>query len=478
MATSLSHSSPKDTDDAPSERPLRRSSRRAVSIAVKAPEASIETSSTSSLNERRRNPKRKAAEAATESLNLPENMLDEALRPLTTTDIEEWEGWVELESEPAFFNTILQDLGVKDVKVQELFSIDQSWLDTLLKPIYGLIFLFQYTSDADESEGEDETGSLWFANQTTNNACATFALLNIVMNAPNIELGDKLREFKKETKDLNTVLRGHAVSNNKFMRSIHNSFTRRMDHLNADLCLEHAVSHTKSKKAKTKSKAAKKTSKNTRVHESYGFHFIAYVPVDGYVWELDGLRSKPHRIGPIESHETCWTNIARPQIEGRILQYEESQIAFNLLALCQRPAALHSRAIAQVAATIRFLKDQMKDNSEFADLINGQPPILENPADLSEFNLLPSDIENATFPNAVKAEISRVASNIDEAYDLYQRLVVDLKVAIGEHRAEIISLSVDEQRVKDRKKDFGQALHRWVQKLAEKGVLEELIENS
>ncbi|KAJ4862186.1 ubiquitin carboxyl-terminal hydrolase, family 1 domain-containing protein [Trichoderma breve] len=416
MSNSFRISSPKDTDDAPSERPLRRSSRRAASIAVKPPEASVETSST-----------------------------NEALRPLTTTDIEEWEGWVELESEPAFFNTILQDLGVKDVKVQELFSIDQSWLDTLLKPIYGLIFLFQYTSDADESEGEDETGSLWFANQTTNNACATFALLNIVMNAPNIELGDKLREFKKETKDLNTVLRGHAVSNNKFMRSIHNSFTRRMDHLNADLCLEHAVSHTK---------------------------------IDGYVWELDGLRSKPHRIGPIASQETCWTNIARPQIEGRILQYEESQIAFNLLALCQRPAALHSRSIAQVAATIRFLKDQMKDNSEFADLINGQLPVLENPADLSEFNLLPSDIENATFPNAIKAEISRVASNIDEAYDLYQRLVVDLKVAIGEHRAEMISLSVDEQRVKDRKKDFGQALHRWVQKLAEKGVLEELIENS
>ncbi|PKK53757.1 hypothetical protein CI102_1778 [Trichoderma harzianum] len=477
MATSLSHSSPKDADDAPSERPLRRSSRRAASIAVKAPEASIETSSTSSLNERRRNPKRKAAEAATESLNLPDNMLDEALRPLTTTDIEEWEGWVELESEPAFFNTILQDLGVKDVKVQELFSIDQSWLDTLLKPIYGLIFLFQYTSDADESEGEDETGSLWFANQTTNNACATFALLNIVMNAPNIELGDKLREFKEETKDLNTVLRGHAVSNNKFMRSIHNSFTRRMDHLNADLCLEHAVSHAKCKKAKTKPKAAKKTSKKTRVEESYGFHFIAYVPVDGYVWELDGLRSKPHRIGPIESHES-WTNIARPQIEGRILQYEESQIAFNLLALCQRPVALHSRSIAQVAASIRLLEDQMKDNPKFADLINGQLPVLENPAELSEFNLLPSDIENATFPKEIKAEILRVASNIDEAYDLYQRLAVDLKVAIGEHRAEMISLSVDEQRVKDRKKDFGQALHRWVQKLAEKGVLEELIEHS
>lgn len=31
----------------------------------------------------------------------------------------------------AFFNTILRDLGVKDVKTQELFTIDQSSLDLL-----------------------------------------------------------------------------------------------------------------------------------------------------------------------------------------------------------------------------------------------------------------------------------------------------------------------------------------------------------
>lgn len=116
------------------------------------------------------------------------------------------------------------------------------------------------------------------------------------MNAPDVELGDQLRQFKESTKNLNTVLRGHEVSNNKFMRGIHNSFTRRMDHLNADLCLENAVSETRSKKAK-KSSASKKGSKKKGVDDSYGFHFIAYVPVDGYVWELDGLRSKPHRIG-------------------------------------------------------------------------------------------------------------------------------------------------------------------------------------
>jgi ubiquitin carboxyl-terminal hydrolase L5 len=117
------------------------------------------------------------------------------------------------------------------------------------------------------------------------------------MNAPHVELGNQLREFKEATQNLSTVLRGHEVSNNKFMRSIHNSFARRMDHLNADLWLENAVSDTKTKKAKTASKSSKKTSKKKRADDAYGFHFVAYVPVDGHVWELDGLQSKPHRVG-------------------------------------------------------------------------------------------------------------------------------------------------------------------------------------
>ncbi|KAL6898791.1 hypothetical protein GGI43DRAFT_406980 [Trichoderma evansii] len=480
MAKGTLSSEPKNGDSATPEASLRRSSRQtAATAAVKTREVSAETASTSGLSESRRNPKRKAAEAAREAINLPDNLLDEALRPLTPTEIEEWEGWVELESEPAFFNTILQDLGVKDVKVQELFSIEQSWIDMLPKPVYGLIFLFQYTPDLDEDEGEDETGSLWFANQTTSNACATFALLNIVMNAPHVELGDQLREFKEATRNLSTVLRGHEVSNNKFMRSIHNSFTRRMDHLNADLWLENAVSDTKSKKAKT-SKSSKKASKKKRADDAYGFHFVAYVPVDGHVWELDGLRSKPHRVGPIETDDVCWTNIARPQIEGRILQYEESQISFNLLALCGSPLALHAGSIAQTVACIRQLDEQMKHSVEYAKLIDGEKPVIDltDRSQLSEFNLRKSDIEDVALPESTQGKISQAAKNTDDAYNLRQQFIVDTKVAIGEYRAEMIALTEDEQRVKDRKKDYGQALHRWVQKLADKGILQKAIESS
>lgn len=118
------------------------------------------------------------------------------------------------------------------------------------------------------------------------------------MNAEGVEIGTELQEFKASTKDLNTALRGHQLSKNNFIRSIHNSFTRRMDHLNADLCLDNEMSDAASKKTKKRviQRKGKKTARR-KVKSDYGYHFIAYVPAGGYVWELDGLRSRPQRLG-------------------------------------------------------------------------------------------------------------------------------------------------------------------------------------
>ena len=120
------------------------------------------------------------------------------------------------------------------------------------------------------------------------------------MNADEIELGENLREFKALTKDLGTALRGHQLSRNTFIRKIHNSFTRRMDHLNADLALENEVSDAKTKQAKKRAppkKSARPAARRKRPQADYGFHFIAYVPVGGNVWELDGLSRGPRKLG-------------------------------------------------------------------------------------------------------------------------------------------------------------------------------------
>jgi ubiquitin carboxyl-terminal hydrolase L5 len=62
--------------------------------------------------------------------------------------------------------------------------------------------------------------------QTTNNACATIALLNIIMNAENLSLGEKLREFKQESTGLSPPLRGNMITNSTWIRTAHNSFAR------------------------------------------------------------------------------------------------------------------------------------------------------------------------------------------------------------------------------------------------------------
>lgn len=129
------------------------------------------------------------------------------------------------------------------------------------------------------------------------------------MNSDDIDLGDKLRDFKESTKGLCTALRGYQLGNSSFIRTIHNSFTRRMDHLNADLCLENEVSDAKAKQAKkraTPKKEKKATRRKKKVSNEYGFHFVAYVPAGAHVWELDGLRSKPHKLGKGLHHDYSW----------------------------------------------------------------------------------------------------------------------------------------------------------------------------
>ncbi|KAI9822359.1 MAG: Ubiquitin carboxyl-terminal hydrolase bap1 [Pycnora praestabilis] len=42
----------------------------------------------------------------------------------TEDDKKRWKGFCEIESEPAFFNVMLKDFGVRGVKIQEVFGLE------------------------------------------------------------------------------------------------------------------------------------------------------------------------------------------------------------------------------------------------------------------------------------------------------------------------------------------------------------------
>lgn len=184
-----------------------------------------------------------------------------------------------------------------------------SLLTKYFRPIYGLIFLFKWQQEPAEGRKEplkDYDPELFFANQVINDACATYALLSILMNrAKELDIGDELRNLKDFTLGLPSQDRGWAIGNSEVVRTAHNSFSRQ-----EPFEIEYD----------------RKSGK-----EEDAFHFISYVPFNGQLYELDGLQKGPICYG--ECSEETWLTLAKEQIQKRIERYEQTEIRFNLLAI-------------------------------------------------------------------------------------------------------------------------------------------------
>ncbi|PHH59747.1 hypothetical protein CDD81_2615 [Ophiocordyceps australis] len=437
---------------------------------------------------------------AENSLDPCNDALLEALRPLTPSHVEEWDGWVEVESEPAFFNSILQRLGVGQVAIKELLSLEDWALAMLPQPVLGLIFLFQYAPHLDhqDHDGDYEQGdSIWFANQTTNNSCASVALLNIVMNTHQIQLGPELQAFKHSTQHLSPPMRGHRIGANMFIRTAHNSFARRMDQLNADLCLASEVEENRRAQARKRSvprKPRRKESDMTggsskQLHEEqskrhrepdvdYAYHFIAYVPARGAVWELDGMRIKPRRIGPLDTND--WTSVAGPRIQERIREYGDQENNFSLLALCRSPLLTLRDKIASNLAAMRLVYSQMKADDNFNNLVAAEELLVhvDSSAQLHEFGLDLACVDAAPIATSVRAQLAQPTFDTEQAFGLYKSFNTATKAAMTKYRDEFLAEAVQEDRVRSRQQDYTPALHCWLTKLAEKGFLEDVIKKS
>ncbi|CAN6674430.1 hypothetical protein TRVA0_053S00760 [Trichomonascus vanleenenianus] len=224
--------------------------------------------------------------------------------------------WSTIESDAGVFTELIEKLGVKGVEFEELLSIDEDSM-AQVQPLLGAIFLFKYRQSQykqiaeqngplDGNYAADE--AVFFAHQKIQNACATQAVLSLLLNRPDIELGKTLEEFKSFSETFDPDLKGEVISNSEQIRVVHNSFHR-------------------------PSPFADDEEERPEVDENDDglYHFIAYVPVDGVLYELDGLHPHPisHGECKLEEFSTRLPQVLRQRIE----KSPQGETRFNLIAL-------------------------------------------------------------------------------------------------------------------------------------------------
>ncbi|XP_045772734.1 ubiquitin carboxyl-terminal hydrolase calypso [Maniola jurtina] len=275
------------------------------------------------------------------------------------------EGWLELESDPGLFTLLLEDFGVKGVQVEEIYDLHKP----LESPVYGFIFLFRWIEErrsrrkfVEQIESfvrdEETINNIFFAQQMVPNSCATHALLSILLNCPNLHLGETLSRLKHHTLCMNPENKGWAIGNTPELACAHNS---------------HAIPQ-----------ARKKTDKNAGVSTGRftgeAYHFVSFVPINGSLFELDGLKPYPTDHGPWASDEDWTDKFRRMMAErlGRDAGEQVHDIRFNLMAvvpdrriaLTQRLSALEvnqkrvKEAISKIGKHLRHLINKNREFSE------------------------------------------------------------------------------------------------------------------
>lgn len=235
--------------------------------------------------------------------------------------------WCLIESDPGVFTELIRGFGVAGAQVEELYSIDQDSFNQL-KPVHGLIFLFKWIGNT-EIDGTFVTDSrmdeIIFIKQVIENACATQAILSVLLNLDHsdIDIGSNLKEFKSFVSCFDPETKGMALSNSEIIRQVHNSFSRQQ-------------MFELEEKAPTK--------------EEDAYHFIAYLPIKGRLYELDGLKQAPIDLGAIPEG-TEWTKVVQPVLEKRMQKYSQGEIHFNLMAIVSDRKEMYERELKGLSET-------------------------------------------------------------------------------------------------------------------------------
>lgn len=261
--------------------------------------------------------------------------------------------WCLIESDPGVFSALIRDFGVRGIQVEEIFTLDKSSFEHH-KPIHGLIFLFKCIEDSDPEGSvvqDDRLDKIFFAKQVITNACATQAIVNILLNVKHddVKLGSTMSDFKDFTQAFDSVNKGLALSNSDVIRGVHNSFSR-----------QQIFEFDNSMMPK----------------DQDAYHFIGYMPIGGRLYELDGIKAGPVDHGAIG--EKDWLDLALSVIQRRIAKYKDGEIHFNLLAIASDRKMILERQMAELRKAQSVGEPMDTESGGNEEFMNSEANLIQN----------------------------------------------------------------------------------------------------
>lgn len=125
-------------------------------------------------------------------------------------------------------------------------------------------------------------------------------------------MGEELSNFKSFVNGFDSELCGETISNSELIRTVHNSFSSPLSIIDED---------------KKNNPPRSDDGKNDGL-----FHFIGYVKINNFIYELDGLKRYPIKHVPCETDEEF--SIKLPEvIRQRVSLYGNEELRFSLLGI-------------------------------------------------------------------------------------------------------------------------------------------------
>lgn len=184
--------------------------------------------------------------------------------------------WQPLESNSELITKYLGDIGmdISEFEFQDLLSYEEWAQQMIRQPALGLLFIYEITEKQEKfrkeeaekiaKEGQKVSDKVFYMKQYADNACGTIGVFHILGNLPEehlalIKQDSLLAKFFAKTKGKSPQEAGNIFEYDDELKEKH-------------------------------VEATKEGTTNVADHLETNNHFIAYVNVDGHLYELDGRK--------------------------------------------------------------------------------------------------------------------------------------------------------------------------------------------